>query len=90
MEKITVDEKTRQGIDAYADYIYHGGEQLGEFNEENHKKLIEMRKKAENRFYVNWRNSKGRDCKAIGPATKCFCDHWYKEHNFLEPVDRNI
>lgn len=27
------------------------------------------------RYYINWRNSKGRDCKAIGVATKCFCDH---------------
>lgn len=28
--------------------------------------------------YINWRNSKGKDCKHIGPATKCFCNHRLK------------
>ena len=49
-----------------------------------------MRKKSENKFFVNWRNTKGNDCKAIGPATKCFCDHRYKEHDFYNPVNGMI
>ena len=31
--------------------------------------------KTKNRLYVSWRNSKGADCKMVGPETKCFCNH---------------
>jgi len=49
-----------------------------------------MRANVQNWFYVNWWNDKGKDCKAIGPATKCFCDHRYKEHNYLKPENKII
>lgn len=29
------------------------------------------------RVYVSWANSKGMDCKLVGPETKCFCQHRY-------------
>ena len=32
----------------------------------------------------------GVDCKMIGPETKCFCNHRYKEHNHLEPKDKKV
>ena len=37
------------------------------------------------RYVIKYTNNKGVDCKMIGPETKCFCDHRYKEHNHLEP-----
>ena len=36
------------------------------------KKQIEC---AKTRVYVAFRNANNKDCKAIGPATKCFCGH---------------
>jgi len=47
-----------------------------------------MQAKYKNRIYASWRNIKGIDCKMIGPATKCFCDHRFKDHEFLNPKDK--
>jgi len=41
-----------------------------------------VRKARENRLYVSWRNSKGADCKMIGPSSMCFCGHRYRDHMF--------
>ena len=76
-------------IDAYANYVYNGGEKLGKFDEKNNRKLIEDWKGVE-KFYINWRNSNGKDCKAIGVATKCFCDHRLKDHKPVNPTSRAI
>lgn len=35
------------------------------------------------RNYIHWRNTDGKDCKAIGVATKCFCEHRLKDHSYL-------
>jgi hypothetical protein len=41
-------------------------------------RAIEARK---NRIYVCWRNiNSDIDCKNIGPESKCFCTHRYREH----------
>ena len=42
------------------------------------KKVFPLRLK--NRLYVSWQNSTGRDCKLIGPETKCHCQCRYKNH----------
>jgi len=42
------------------------------------KEVLPMRMK--NRLYVSWVNTTGMDCVMIGPETKCFCQHRYKEH----------
>lgn len=39
--------------------------------------------KAEKRLYTTWYNPDGVECKIVGPASKCFCDHPYKNHDFL-------
>ena len=39
-----------------------------------------VREARKNRLYCTWRNVDGVDCKNIGPASKCFCGHRYKEH----------
>lgn len=50
-----------------------------------------VRVKRQNRLYVNWRNMEtGADCKAIGPASQCFCGHRFKEHNFDNVEDKNV
>ena len=38
-------------------------------------------KPLKNRIYVSWRNKKNIECKMIGPETKCFCNHRFKEHD---------
>lgn len=46
------------------------------------------REKSKNRIYCSWRNQKGQECKMVGPQTKCFCDHRFKDHEYLEPKDK--
>ena len=36
MEKIKLDQEALNHIDAYADYVYHGGEQIGQYNPEHY------------------------------------------------------
>ena len=55
---------------------------------EEFKKEVKQARK--NRLYVHWRNSNGQDCKTIGPASKCFCGHRYKEHFFDNVESRQI
>lgn len=47
-------------------------------------------KPAKDRWYASWRNSKGFDCKMIGPETKCFCNHKFKDHNYLDVSKKSI
>lgn len=46
---------------------------------------LPISEKSKNRLYLSWRNKKGQDCKMIGPETKCFCNHKFKDHNYLSP-----
>lgn len=61
----------------------------------------DLKKNAKNRVYTSWRNTKGIcivsdltilgiDCKMIGPATKCICDHRYKDHNYTNAPDKKV
>ena len=64
-------------------HLYQGDDDNGTlFTEEEYeaykKKVFPLRLK--NRLYVSWQNSKGRDCKLIGPETKCHCQCRYKNH----------
>ncbi len=43
-----------------------------------------------NRLYTTWYNSEGLACKVVGPSTKCFCDHLYKGHDYLEGKNGKI
>lgn len=50
-------------------------------------KAIEARK---NRIYVTWVNNEtGLECRAVGPSSKCFCGHKYRDHN-TDNKDKNI
>ena len=33
---------------------------------------------------------KGQDCRMMGPASKCFCGHRYKDHNFDNIESRKV
>lgn len=50
----------------------------------------QVREARKNRLYVSWRNIKGVDCRMIGPASKCFCGHRYKDHAFDNVKDRRV
>ena len=41
MDYIKIDKNGQKNIDAYADYLYHGGEKIGKFDEKNYQKMIE-------------------------------------------------
>lgn len=30
------------------------------------------------------------DCKAIGPASMCFCGHRFKEHEYMMPKNKKV
>ena len=66
-----------------------GGKMMSEAEFEEYK--ANVRQKRANRLYTHWRNMEtGADCKAIGPASQCFCGHRYKEHNFDNIDDKNV
>ncbi len=41
---------------------------------------LPVSEKSKNRLYLSWNNAKGTECKMIGPETKCFCNHKFKDH----------
>ncbi|MES1913737.1 MAG: hypothetical protein MHM6MM_005899 [Cercozoa sp. M6MM] len=45
---------------------------------------------AKNRLYVSWRNSVGVECRVIGPESRCFCGHKYREHASENFEDKNV
>eukprot|EP00826_Nyctotherus_ovalis_P012798 TRINITY_DN1340_c0_g1_i20.p1 TRINITY_DN1340_c0_g1~~TRINITY_DN1340_c0_g1_i20.p1 ORF type:complete len:286 (-),score=74.43 TRINITY_DN1340_c0_g1_i20:47-904(-) len=72
-------------VQAYLDYYNivgndDNGQVMSEAEFEAYKKKVQ--KARENRLYVAWRNSKGMDCKMVGPSSSCFCGHRYRDHNF--------
>lgn len=85
-QKISLGGKnTEQHINAYIEYCNlvgdHGGKLMDEREFEEYKKNYS--KLAQNRVFNGWFNPKGLECKVVGPSTKCFCDHYYKNHDFL-------
>lgn len=65
-----------------------GGKLMSEQEFEEYK--MQVREARKNRLYVSWRNIKGVDCRMIGPASKCFCGHRYKDHAFDNVKDRRV
>jgi len=71
-------------IDAY--YTYNkivGDDDNGKlFSEKEYQDYCKniASKRSENRLYVSWVNSTGFECRAIGPETRCFCGHRYRQH----------
>lgn len=88
--KITND--SQKHVQAYLEYVNITGDTgdklMSEKEYEDFKK--NMKNSAQHRLYTYWVNSQGLECKVIGPSTKCFCDHRYKEHNYLEHKSKKI
>eukprot|EP00959_Pyramimonas_sp_CCMP1952_P037357 781541-Pyramimonas_sp.AAC.2 len=84
-ETVHVSSEAQRHVAAYLEYerivgSADNGVMLSEEEYEAFKrKAIEMRK---DRLYVTWRcMSNGIDCKSVGPSSKCFCNHMYKQHS---------
>ena len=46
--------------------------------------------KAQNRLYSSWYNPDQLTCKNIGLSSKCFCDHPYKSHDYLDSTSGKV
>ena len=85
-ERLHIGGAAARHVQAYLEYEQivgndDGGKMMSEAEFEEYKARV--RAKRANRLYVNWRNMEtGMDCKAIGPASQCFCGHSFKDHNF--------
>jgi len=84
MERIHLDNKAAEAVQAYIEYEHivggaDGGKLLSPQEYEEFKQQIA--KQRANRLFVYWTNSSGLECKTIGPFSKCFCNHRYKDHS---------
>jgi len=81
--RMNINNDAQKHVQAYLEYVNVTGDtgdnMMSEKEYEDFKK--NMKSNAKNRLYVYWVNSQGLECKVVGPSTKCFCDHRYKEHN---------
>jgi len=66
-----------------------GGVALSEKDYETLQKKAMKAKK--NELYVYWRNvSTGMDCKCLGPSSKCFCCHRYRDHSWFDVDTKKV
>ncbi|MCQ2817384.1 MAG: FAM221A/B family protein [archaeon] len=85
MQRINIDNKKIQDINAYLEYTNivggddHGKLMKPEEYEEYKKKVANTRGK--NKLYIFWVNSQGFECKAVGPYSMCFCNHRLNMHD---------
>ena len=93
-ERLVLNNQAAAHVQAYLEYEAivgndDGGKMMSEAEFEAYKARV--REKRKNRLYVHWRNMEtGQDCKAIGPASQCFCGHRYKEHNFDNVENKKV
>lgn len=92
-ERITIKKEHEKDIQAYLEYcrivgVDDGGKMFSEKEFEEYKKKVANSRK--NHLYVYWTNTKGNDCKAIGPESMCFCGHRYKMHNFDNVTTKKV
>lgn len=80
-------------VDAYMQYR----ELVGDLDEGRllpeavYEALVKKASDPARRLFVNYRNTRtGLDCKAVGPASQCFCGHRYREHAWDEFESRQV
>jgi hypothetical protein len=92
VEHIKAGDHTKD-IQAYLDYYAivgddDGGKMMTDAEFEAYKKKVASARA--NHLYVYYTNSKGLECKAIGPSSMCFCKHRYRNHNFDNVTNKNV
>ncbi|KRX05369.1 hypothetical protein PPERSA_00670 [Pseudocohnilembus persalinus] len=93
VDRVSLGSEQARHVDAYIQYHQlvgqsDNGKMMSEQEFEQYKK--KMIQNAGNRLHVTWQNSKGKECKTIGPSSKCYCDHRYKEHDYVSPQGKMI
>lgn len=74
-------------VDAYLEYRQLVGDTDGGrlLPEAEYEALRERAADPSRRVWAHWvENSSGLECKAMGPSSKCFCGHLYREHSWDE------
>mmetsp|Transcript_13450 Transcript_13450/g.14911 ORF Transcript_13450/g.14911 Transcript_13450/m.14911 type:complete len:411 (-) Transcript_13450:6-1238(-) len=92
-DRIYMGKNTAQHVQAYIDYHnIVGNDDNGQpFTEQEFEQYKQKVKHSRlNRLYASYRNPKGLDCKNIGPSSKCFCGHRYKDHAFDNVDTREV
>ena len=92
VEYINVGNHTRD-VQAYLDYYAivgddDGGKMMTDAEFEAYKKKVAGARA--NHLYVFYVNSRGDECKAIGPSSMCFCKHRYRNHNFDNVTSKKV
>ena len=92
VEHIKAGDHTKD-IQAYLDYYAivgddDGGKMMSDAEFEAYKKKVAEARR--NHLYVYYANSKGEECKAIGPSSMCFCKHRYRNHNFDNVTNKKV
>ncbi|CAL1160592.1 unnamed protein product [Cladocopium goreaui] len=81
-------------VDAYFEYRQLVGDSDGGrlLDEREYEALREKATDPERRLWVYWVEAdSGLECKAIGPASTCFCGHRYREHTWADyPETRKL
>ena len=77
-------------IDTYYEANLLTGEATSESVEQLTKKALAIKEKNE-RLFVYWTSSSAAaECQAIGPATRCFCNHSYSSHAWYETETKRV
>ena len=85
VQHIQINQNHARDVQAYLDYYNivgddDGGKMMTEAEFEAYKKKVAYARA--NHLYVFYVNSKGLECKSIGPSSMCFCKHRFRNHNF--------
>jgi len=83
-DRIYIDRNAQNHIQAYLEYKNIVGDTDGgklltekEFAKRKQKALEDQK----NRVYVTWLNDQGLECRSVGPSSKCFCGHKFRDHD---------
>lgn len=85
VERYQLSSQAARDVQAYVEYnqVMGDGPLLSPQAYGQHKQALQDNQ--HKRVFGAFLNSQGMECKAIGPASKCFCDHRLKDHNYLSP-----
>jgi len=86
-----VDKRTAAAsIDAYYEANLLMGQASKPSLEELTRRALAI-KEAGTRLHVHWTSAAARtECQAIGPATRCFCNHSYSSHAWFETSSKRV